>query len=94
VVERSLEEYAIEDTIGAARDTPPAAQPDSPASRSSRPGYADTCRPADPERICANPLRDEPHPALVNAVTRFGVVGLVAGALGAALLRWSKALLR
>jgi hypothetical protein len=39
------------------------------------------------ERICANPLRDEPHPAVVRAVRRFGIVGLVACALTAAVAR-------
>jgi hypothetical protein len=44
------------------------------------------------EGICANPLREEPHPAVIRAVTRFGLVGLVACALGAAGARWWKSL--
>jgi hypothetical protein len=42
------------------------------------------------EGICANPLRDEPDPAIVRAVQRFGLVGLVACALWAAAARWWK----
>jgi hypothetical protein len=37
-------------------------------------------------------LRDEPHPAVVRAVRRFGLVGLVACALGAAAARGWKSL--
>jgi hypothetical protein len=43
-------------------------------------------------RICGNPLREEPHPAVIRAVTRFGLVGLVACALSAAGVRWWKSL--
>ena len=38
--------------------------------------------------ICSNPLRDEPSPVVIGAVRQFGVIGLVACALGAALIRW------
>ena len=34
-------------------------------------------------RVCGNPLRDEPEPAVVAAVRRFGLVGLAACAVGA-----------
>jgi len=49
-------------------------------------------QPEDIQGICANPLRDEPAPVIVGAVKRFGVVGLVACALGAGLARWWKSL--
>lgn len=34
-----------------------------------------------------NPLRDTPHPLIITAVTRFGLPGLIACALCAALVR-------
>jgi hypothetical protein len=46
----------------------------------------------DLERLCANPLRDEPHPLQVGTVRRFGFVGLVACAIGAAVNRWIRSL--
>jgi hypothetical protein len=75
-VEQSVEEYAINQPIGATHE--------------DAPRYSDELRHADIEGICANPLRDEPHPLMVAAVRRFGVVGLVAGAVGTAVLRWWK----
>ena len=51
-------------------------------------GEAHAERGADVGAVCSNPLREEPHPALVATVRRFGMAGLVAGALGSALLRW------
>jgi hypothetical protein len=74
VVERSLEEYVIDQPIGAADE--------------GAPRYRDDLQHADIEGICANPLRDEPHPAIIAAVRRFGAVGLIAAALGAAVVRW------
>jgi hypothetical protein len=38
--------------------------------------------------ICANPLRDEPSPTAIATVKRFGVVGLIACALGSGVARW------
>ena len=38
--------------------------------------------------LCANPLHDEPDPVVVEAVRRFGLVGLVTCAVGTGLLRW------
>jgi hypothetical protein len=49
---------------------------------------------AQRENIATNPFRDEPHPAMVTAVKRFGIVGLIAGALVSAALRWWKVLAR
>jgi len=51
-------------------------------------------RSADVERICVNPLRDEPSPAAIGAVKRFGLVGLIACALAAACHRWWKSVAR
>jgi hypothetical protein len=82
-VERLAEKYSLHEPIGApqARETAP--------SDGASPGER-RFRHEDIEGICANPLRDEPHPAVVGAVKHFGLVGLVACALGAALLRWRK----
>ena len=43
---------------------------------------------------CSNPLRDEPHPAVIAAVRHFGIVGLMASALGSGLMRWCRSLNR
>jgi hypothetical protein len=93
VVERSAEEYSLDDPIGVplrsastvdelvvvklVETTYPHTLPDS-----------EKLQPEDIQGICANPLADEPHPAIVGAVQRFGVVGLVACALGTGLMRW------
>jgi hypothetical protein len=46
-------------------------------------------RPARREDLEAlNPLRDQPSTAMVKAVRRFGLVGLVTGAVFAATARW------
>jgi hypothetical protein len=44
--------------------------------------------------INGNPLRDEPHPVVINAVRRFGLVGLIACALFAGARRWLSSLVR
>jgi hypothetical protein len=96
VVERSVEEYSLDEPIGVPLRSAPAvdelvvvklvetAYPDSPDS--------EALQPEDIQGICANPLADEPHPAIIGAVQRFGVVGLVACALGTGLMRWWKSL--
>jgi hypothetical protein len=83
-VERSAEEFSLDEPIdgshghqavaGALSDDAGAAE------RAFRREYI--------EGICASPLRDAPHPVIVGAVRRFGLVGLVTCALGTALLRW------
>jgi hypothetical protein len=88
VVERSVEEYSLDEPIGAPHGNETAA---GRLSRTASPG-SERLQPEDIQGICANPLRDEPHPAIVGAVKRFGVVGLVACALGAGLARWWKSL--
>jgi len=98
VVERSVEEYSLHEPIGAPHDhesaagrLSEAAHPDSPPDL--RPDSGEL-QPKDLRGICANPFTDEPHPTVVSAVKRFGVVGLVACALGAGLTRWWKSLAR
>jgi hypothetical protein len=96
VVERSVEEYSLDEPIGAPHGNETAAgrlsgtaSPE--ALPDSRPDLH-RWQPEDIQGICANPLRDEPHRAIVGAVQRFGIVGLVACALGAGLARWWKSL--
>lgn len=90
MVERSVEEYSLDEPIGTPEGNETASA--QPSAQGSPDALPDSCRlqPEDIQGICANPLRDEPHPAIVSAVKHFGVVGLVACALGAALARWWK----
>lgn len=88
VVERAIEEYSLDESTGAA-----------PGEATVAPALSDSAavRPRGLqheglEGICANPLREEPHPTVIAAVRHFGVVGLVACALGTGLLRWCKSL--
>ena len=94
VVERSVEEYSLDEPIGTPYGNETAAGGLSAAA--SPDAQTDSCRlqPEDIQGICANPLRDEPHPAAVSAVRHFGLVGLVAYALGAGLARWWRSLAR
>jgi hypothetical protein len=87
-VERSAEEFTLDKPIDAVHASEVAATALSDDADASQPCF----RNADIEGICANPLRDEPHPGVVGAVKRFGLVGLVACALGTGLLRWCKSL--
>jgi hypothetical protein len=80
VVEGSLEEYALDESIDAQRG--------SEADARVLPEVA----PESDHPLCFNPLRDEPSDAVVHAVQRFGVVGLVSCALGSGVLRWWKSL--
>jgi hypothetical protein len=98
VVERSaVEEYSLDEPIGTPHSRQAAAGRLSEAIPDSRPDsgpdFGDL-QPADIQRICVNPLADEPHPTIVHAVKRFGVVGLVACALGTGLMRWWRSLAR
>jgi hypothetical protein len=97
VVERSVAEYSLDEPIGVplrsastvdglvAVELVETAYPDSLPD-------SERLQPEDIQGICANPLADEPHPTIVGAVQRFGVVGLVACALGFGLMRWLKSL--
>jgi hypothetical protein len=86
VVERSVEEFAIEEPIGAEqlRHADLERLCDAEERDQPRTNHIESLRLT----AYANPLRDEPDPALVTAVQRFGVVGLIAGAVGAAMTRW------
>jgi hypothetical protein len=99
VVKRSVAEYALDEPIGVPLGNAAAvdglvvvrlAERAYPESLPDSPPDSETLQPADIQGICANPLRDEPPPALVAAVRRFGVVGLLAGALGTGAMRWWK----
>jgi hypothetical protein len=109
VVERSVAEYSLDEPIGAPHGieaTVDKLVADRRVAdmlavvRLSDTAYPDSLpdsgklQPDDIEGICANPLADEPHPTIVSAVKRFGVVGLVACALGTGLMRWWKSLAR
>ena len=89
-MERSAAEYSLDEPIGTPQGNETHAGRLS--AQVSQDVLPDSCRlqPEDIQGICANPLRDEPHPAIVGAVKYFGVVGLVACALGTALARWWK----
>jgi hypothetical protein len=97
VVERSVEEYSLDEPIGAPLGSE-ATVDELAVVRLAETAYLDSLpdsgrlQPEDIQGICANPLADEPHPAIVGAVQRFGVVGLVACALGTGLMRWWKSL--
>lgn len=83
-VERSAEEFSLDEPIAAAHGNPAVA-----AALADNAGAAERAfRREDIEGICANPLRDAPNPVLVAAVRRFGLVGLVTCAVGTGLLRW------
>jgi hypothetical protein len=84
-VERSAEEYSLDEPIRGSHVHERAAD-------AAAPDNADTA-----ERVfihdksgvvCTNPLRDEPSPIAVGAVKRFGLVGLVTVAVGAGIARW------
>ena len=92
MVERSVEEYSLDEPIGTPQGDETTA--DRLSAQVSQHAQPDSRRlqPEDIQGICANPLRDEPHPAIVGAVKHFGIVGLVACAFCAALARWWKSL--
>jgi hypothetical protein len=53
---------------------------------------AEAAAKTDGITIHGNPFRDEPHPVVVSAVKRFGLVGLMACALFAGARRWCASL--
>lgn len=83
-MERSAEEFSLDEPIDASHGNEGVA---GALSDSANPGEC-PFRREDIEGICANPLRDEPHPLLVGAVKRFGLLGLVTCAVCTGLLRW------
>jgi hypothetical protein len=81
-VERSIEEFRLEEPLDPAQlgvDETHFDAAGAPARVRGRPEI---------QAFPGNPLRDEPSPASVAAVRRFGIVGLVTVALGAGLRRW------
>jgi hypothetical protein len=94
VVERSAAEYSLDEPIGTPHgDAVAADELSDTADAGSRPD-SPRLHPKDIQGICVNPLADEPAAIVVGAVKRFGIVGLVACALGAGLARWWKSLAR
>jgi hypothetical protein len=83
-VERSAEEFSLHEPIDASHGTQAVADALIDDASCDQQSF----RREDIEGICANPLRDEPHPVIVAAVKRFGLVGLVACAVGTGLGRW------
>jgi hypothetical protein len=83
-VQRSAEEFSLDEPIDASRGNEALAGALSDSASTAELHF----RREDIEGICANPLRDEPHPVVVGAVRRFGLVGLVTCAVGTGLLRW------
>jgi hypothetical protein len=93
VVERSVEEYSLDEPISAVLNT-----------HAQHAGTEDVPQHEGPEElgvssareqpISVNPLRDEPSPLVIGAVKRFGAVGLVACALGSGLTRWWRSMTR
>ena len=77
-MERSAEEFPLDQPIDTSHVNDGAAET-IPAERSFR--------REDIEGVCTNPLHDEPHEVIVGAVKRFGLVGLIVCAVGAAMLR-------
>jgi hypothetical protein len=83
-VERSAEEFSFDEPIDTSHGNEAVAGALSDGARPRECPF----RREDIGGICANPLRDEPHPVVVQAVKRFGLVGLVTCAVGTGLLRW------
>jgi hypothetical protein len=85
VVDQSVAEYSLADEpIGAVDGEQAVGERGLSDSAAARP---QAVQHPGLEGVCVNPLREEPHPAIIAAVRRFGVVGLVACALGAACAR-------
>jgi hypothetical protein len=80
-VERSIEEYSLVEPIDAAHGH---AAVDSGLASSA---VERSFRLDDVGATCLNPLREAPSPLVVGAVKRFGLVGLVACAVGTGLAR-------
>jgi len=81
-VERSAEEYSLDEPIGSSHVRAANADTDT-ADTAERPFIHE-----ETGTVCTNPLRDEPSPIAIGAVKRFGLVGLVTVAVGAGIARW------
>jgi hypothetical protein len=84
-LERAAEEISIDEPIDARHQHEVAAQPHRGDAYEPR-----RLQSSDLVGFRVNPLHEEPDAATIQAVRRFGVVGLVACALGAAVARWWK----
>jgi hypothetical protein len=101
VMEQAVEPFALDEPRRPARDN---AAPAEALGRSPAAKFRRIRRPAEPQAeqhqrdaahgVSANPFREEPEPSIVAAVQRFGLVGLLAGALGAGCVRVLKNLFR
>ena len=84
-MERSAAEFSLDEPTGATREIAPVVGAFS--SEKAISGERGLQRNAI-EEGSANPFRDEPPPVVVDAVKRFGLVGLVVCAVGTGLVRW------
>jgi hypothetical protein len=90
VVEDSLEGCSLAEPIEVSRGNDAAA-----LSLSDATGLdAEHSGAEDIAAFLANPLREDPETLVIGATQRFGVVGLVACALGTGLSRWCRSLVR
>jgi hypothetical protein len=83
-VEQSANEFSLDEPIDASHENEAVAGALSDGAKPCRRPF----RREDIEGLRVNPLRDEPHPLVIGAVTRFGLVGLMTCAVGTGLLRW------
>ncbi len=90
---RSAEEFRLDEPIDPAPEQAKSSGVDADGDVTvSRPPVQRTrsepFRREDIQGICVNPLRDEPSTAVITAVRRFGIVGLVTYAIASGLSRW------
>jgi hypothetical protein len=83
-VERSAEEYSLDEPIGGSHVHEHAADVAADSADTAERPFSDE----ETGTVCTNPLRDEPSPIAVGAVKRLGLVGLVTVAVGAGIARW------
>ncbi len=83
-VERSAEQFALDEPIGAAHCHESTADAAAETAENTERPFIDQ----ETGVVCTNPLRDEPGALAVGAVKRFGLVGLVSVAVGAGIARW------
>jgi hypothetical protein len=83
-VERSAEQYALDEPIGAAHGGQSTADAAAETAENTARPFIDQ----ETGAVCTNPLRGEPSALAVGAVKRFGLVGLVSVAVGTGIARW------
>lgn len=93
---RSAEELRLVEPIEPSSEAPEScAHRRSPDADDAGPGLgalASSLQRKDLRAGCANPFRDEPSPTVIAAVKRFGLVGLIACAVGTGMARWWRSL--